>query len=162
MTPFWEDERYDYITCIKMNKNNFLAQTPYTLNLCGSLVFFLLLYLVLLSYTLIPYNGLFHPPLTWHWSLYPLLYLTLVSFTLLYLVLVFLPSSIPYTGLFHPPLPCTGLFTHSYTLYWSLSNSSTWCWSFYLILYLVLVFFLLLYLSAGLLTYSYTIHLSLS
>ena len=147
-----------------------LVSLPTVLSDTGLFLTPLHLVLVFLP-TLIPYTGLFHTPLlssghftysytlhwslshpsTLSWSLYLLLHLTLVHFTLLYLVLVFLPSSIPYTDLFHPPLPCTGLSTHSYTLHWSLSHSSTWCWSFYLILYLVLVSFVLLYHYIGLL-----------
>ena len=95
-----------------------------------TLVPFTLLYLVLVflpNYK--PYVGLFCTPLpycwstfsytvhcflsyssTLCWSFYLLLCLTLVSLTLLYLVLVSLPTPIPYTGLFHIPLPGAGLF----------------------------------------------------
>ena len=139
------------------------------------------------------------------WSLYLIQYLTLVSFTLLflptpipynghfliplYLVLVSLPTLIPCNGSFQTPLPGAGLFTYSNTLQWFLSNSCTWCWSFYLILYLVLVSFVLLYHTlisilllylvlvflppytglfhppvpcTGLFTHSYTLHWSIS
>ena len=123
------------------------------------MISFLLLYLVLVfSPTLLPFNGLFLTPIhlvllsylllyLWSlltllpcaslfltplcWSFYLLPYLTLDSFTPLYLVLVFLPTPIPYTGLFQT---FNGLLTHSYTLHLSISHSSTWCWSFYLIL----------------------------
>ena len=102
------------------------------------MISFLLLYLVLVfSPTLLPFNGLFLTPIhlvllsyllryLWSlltllpcaslfltplcWSFYLLPYLTLDSFTPLYLVLVFLPTPIPYTGLFHTPLPGAGLF----------------------------------------------------
>ena len=134
--------------------------------------------------TSIPYTGLFLTPLpcaglfnysyTVHWSLsyssthcadlYSYI-VTLVSYTPLFFVLVFLPTPIPYTGLFLflylvldflpnsipntglvlNPLPCVGLLPTSIPN-WSLSCSSTLFWSFYLLLYLTLVSFLLLYL----------------
>ena len=98
-----------------------------------TMISFLLLYLVLVFLpTLLPFNGLFLTPIhlvllsylllyLWSlltllpcaslfltplcWSFYLLPYLTLDSFTPLYLVLVFLPTPIPYTGLFQTPLP---------------------------------------------------------
>ena len=55
---------------------------------------------------------------------------------------LFLPNSISCVGLFLTPLPCVGfLYTPIYYT-WSLSYSCTLCWSFYLLLYLSLVFFL--------------------
>ena len=90
---------------------------------------------------------------------YLLLYLTLVSFsfpylvlvsyllytglflTPLHIVLVFLPTHIPYINLFHTPPLCAGLFTYYYTLHWSLLHPSTLYWHLYLLLHLVLVYF---------------------
>ena len=123
----------------------------YSFTLCWS--FYLLFYLPMVSFLLI-YTLCCYLIYFYTFGLFSLLYLVLVSLpthtglflTLLHLVLVFLPTLIPYTGLFHTPLLSSGHFTYSYTLHWSLSHPSTLSWSLYLLLHLTLVHFTLLYL----------------
>ena len=108
---------------------NSLFLTPTTLY-CSLIYFytfglFSLLYHVLVSLpTLLPYTGLFLTSLHLVLVFYLLLYLTLDSFTPLYLVLVFLSTPITLVSFAHP---------------------STLCWSLYPLLSLTLVHFTLLY-----------------
>ena len=104
---------YSYTPCVAILSTSIPLVSSHSSTLCWYLYLLTLVYF-LLFYTLC-------------WSFYLLLYLTLDSFTPLYLVLVILPTPIPYTGLFHTPLLCPGLFTYSYTLHWSILHSSTWC-----------------------------------
>ena len=69
----------------------------------------------------------------------------MVSFLLLYLVLVFLPNILPFNGLFLTPLHLVLLFYLLLYLTLVSSHSPTLCWSLYLLFYLTLVSFLLLY-----------------
>ena len=152
---------YSYTLCWSFSHS---SNWYWSLNLIIFLVLvsFLLLDLVLVSFTLLYLVLVFLP--NYIPCVGQLLYRTLISFTPLYFVLVSLSTPIPYTKSLSPSSTFHLSLYPLLTLHWYLSHSSTWCWSFYKMLYLVLVSFLLPYRALVSLPapIPYTGHLSLS